>query len=367
MAYSRAKQAVDGGLNVGAVAGDGETGRVLAALAAGVAMLTLAGAPGAARAQAPGGAGPGLGNPAAAMREQRASLLTQCPPMDALSEAEAAKLPIHVTRWGASGPSVLLVHGGVQGGLGGGPSTFAKQEGLAQRGWQVQVVDRPGFGQSPSRGPDDMMADAVWIADMLGDGAHLIAHSWGAAESLLAAARRPSAVKSLIMVEPALEALLPTDPGFKDNPVAQAAIGGRVRQLLGSKSPAEYGLSFATSLGTADTGDSAPNAVAAAFAADPAQAARVGCALLRARMAPPEAFKAATDAVAKAGIPVLVISGGWSPAYNAVGDLVAKLTGGRHVIVKSPSHFVQLASAGEFNDVVDAFMRDAEKARRAAR
>ena len=67
----------------------------------------------------------------------------------------------------------------------------------------------------------------------------------------------------------------------------------------------------------------------------------------------------------KAGIPVLVISGGWSPAYNAVGDLVAKLTGGRHVIVKSPSHFVQLASAGAFDQAVDAFMREAEQAPRA--
>lgn len=52
---------------------------------------------------------------------------------------------------------------------------------------------------------------------------------------------------------------------------------------------------------------------------------------------------------------------------DAAGDLVAKLTGGRHVIVKSPSHFVQLANAIEFNDVVDAFMRDAERVPRAAR
>ena len=367
MADPRAKQAADNAPSVSGAGGNGETGRVFTVLAAGVAALTLGGAPGAARAQAPSGPGSGPGNPAVAMREQRATLLQQCPPLEVLSEADAAKLPIHVTKWGTSGPAVLVIHGGVQGGLGGGPSTFSKQEALAQRGWQLSVVDRPGFGQSQSRGPDDMMADSVWIADMLGSGTHMMAHSWGAAEALLAVARRPEAVKSLILVEPALEALLPTDPSFKDNPVAQAAIGGRVRQLLGAKSPAEYGLSFATSLGTADTGDSAPNAVAAAFAADPAQAARVGCALLRARMAPPEAFKAAVDAVAKAGIPVLVISGGWSPAYNAVGDLVAKMARGRHVIVKSPSHFVQLASAEAFNEVVDTFMREAEQAPRTPR
>ena len=39
------------------------------------------------------------------------------------------------------------------------------------------MVERPGFGQSPTCGVDDMAADAVWIAVMLGDGAHLIGHS----------------------------------------------------------------------------------------------------------------------------------------------------------------------------------------------
>ena len=100
--------------------------------------------------------------------------------------------------------------------------------------------------------------------------------------------------------------------------------------------------------------------------ADPAQAARIGCSLLRSKMASPQAFLQAAQAVARAGIPVLVISGGWSPAYVAVGELTAKLTGGRHVIVPSPSHFVQLASPSAFNDAVDAFMREAEASPRAA-
>lgn len=350
----------------------GERWRLLRGVAAGalaLALGSLAAPP--ARAQAPGAppggpapAGSPAGSPLAAMQAHRAALLQQCPAPVPVPNPD--KLPINVRRWGMAGPRVLMVHGGVQGGLGGGPSTFDKQEALAARGWQVEVVDRPGFGQSPTRGPDDMEADAVWIADMLGSGAHLVAHSWGAAESLLAAARRPDAVKSLVLVEPALEALLPTDPGFKDNPVAQAAMGARMQQIMGAGSPAEYGLSFARSLGTASTGTEGPNGVAAALAADPAQAARIGCSLLRSRMATPQSFLKAAQAVAQAGIPVLVISGGWSPAYVAVGELTAKLTGGRHVIVQSPSHFVQLANPSAFNDAVDLFMRDAEAGRRTA-
>ena len=43
------------------------------------------------------------------------------------------------------------------------------------------------------------------------------------------------------------------------------------------------------------------------------------------------------------------------------GDLIAKLTHGRHVIVRSPSHFVQAANPTEFNTVALDFMREADK------
>jgi len=89
----------------------------------------------------------------------------------------AAASPIHMTTWGSTGSKVLLIHGGVQGGLGGGPATFREQEALAQRGLQLRVADRPGFGQTPTRGPDDMQADAVWASAELGDGAHLIGNA----------------------------------------------------------------------------------------------------------------------------------------------------------------------------------------------
>ncbi len=168
---------------------------MLRTVAAGLAAFAIVCAPDALRAQPANGPAGGPAMPAGAAKamERRNALMAQCGPVPArLPEADAAKLPIHVTAWGSTGPAVLIVHGGVQGGLGGGPSTFAKQEPLAQQGWRLQVVDRPGFGQSQSRGVDDMQADAVWIADMLGDGANLIGHSWGGAEALLPAAPKPS-------------------------------------------------------------------------------------------------------------------------------------------------------------------------------
>ena len=308
-----------------------------------------------------------MSNPMAmqqAMAEHRAALLAQCPTAPPpLSEAEAAARPLHVTARGTTGPTVLFIHGGVQGGLGGGATTFGRQEALAERGWQLRLVDRPGFGQSPSRGVDDMLADAPWIATLLGDGAHLIGHSWGGAESLLAAARRPEAVRSLVLVEPALQPLLAGDPAARGNSALGADAARTMGALLAAKSPGEYAIAFARSLGSMRAGSDAPNTAASAFEANSETAEASGCALLQARMAPPDVMREAAAVIARAGIPVLVITGGWSPSFDAVGDLAARLTGGRHIIVPAPNHFVQLANAEDFNTAVDAFMRDAEHAR----
>jgi pimeloyl-ACP methyl ester carboxylesterase len=243
---------------------------------------------------------------------------------------------------------MVLIHGGVQGNLGGGPSTFAKQQALTQKGWQLILPDRPGFGKSRSRGPDEMEADAVWISEMLDD-VVLGGHSFGGAEALLAAARRPEEVRALILVEPALHALLPRSKVMATNEEARKDFLKFGETLLSSKSPGEYGLLFSRMLGPGtEAGTALEN--------EPAKAAGLGYALLRARMAPPGALRNAAETVARAKIPVLAISGGWSPTFNAIGELIAELTQGEHVIVPSINHFPQLMNPDGFNDAIVAFV-----------
>lgn len=79
---------------------------------------------------------------------------------------------IHITRWGGSGPRVVVVQGGAQGSKAAGERNFAAQRPLADEGWQLVVPDRPSHGRSPNPGRGDD-ADAVWVADLLGGGAHL--------------------------------------------------------------------------------------------------------------------------------------------------------------------------------------------------
>jgi pimeloyl-ACP methyl ester carboxylesterase len=292
--------------------------------------------------------------PATVIGELNPALLAQCPIVPVPPNAK--DLPVHVTEWGTQGPVIFFVHGGVQGGIGGGPANFIGQKPLAGKGWRLRLIDRPGFGESPSRGPDDMEADAILIAGLLNEPSHLLGHSFGGAEALLAAAHRPEAVRSLILVEPALQPMLTTDPESAADPASQAATAIILKHLLSGTTPADYAIGFLGSLGTSHEGGE--NVIAAQLKANREHATNLGCSLLRARMETPAGMRAAADAVAKAGIPVLVISGGYSEGQEATGRAIARLTKGRHVVVKAPSHFLQEDCPEAFNEAVDKFLRE---------
>lgn len=120
---------------------------------------------------------------------------------------------------------------------------------------------------------------------MLGDGAYLIGQSWGGADVLLAAARRRDAVCSLTVVEPALQALtLPrprTEPQASES--AAAMMQDMAGMLLNSETLAQYMRNLLDYLGISDGLGTLEDAIAT---------------------------------VVKAGIRVLVISGGWKTAVD---------------------------------------------------
>jgi pimeloyl-ACP methyl ester carboxylesterase len=92
---------------------------------------------------------------------------------------------------------VVLVHGSVT----GGRATWPAQRPLRDR-WELVVLTRPGFPPGPPVERVDFETDAAFVADELGDGSHLVGHSYGGVVSLLAAARRPEAIRSLTVIEP---------------------------------------------------------------------------------------------------------------------------------------------------------------------
>jgi len=241
------------------------------------------------------------------------------------------------------GPPVVFVHGG---GL-GGVHSWASQLELAAR-WRLVVPWRLGYGGTPARGREDFAVDAPLVAEVLGEGAHVVAHSYGAVVATLAAAARPHAVRSLTLIE----------SGGSDIARGRPAVDEYERKM---------------------------GALAAAMPADPEQALRAIFAILDPSVAlpsplpPPLASWAArltdfrwpweavtpVDALVAGGFPILVVSGGQRPMYEEISDALAKALGAERRIVPA-SHAVQAAGA-PFNAVLEGFLARAEAGRERAR
>ncbi len=113
------------------------------------------------------------------------------------AQLPTAGVTLAVTTWGSSGPRAVLVHGGGA----GGTAAFAQQEPLSDT-YELVLPDRPGSGRTPPDGPQDALRDGALVAELLGDGAHLVGHSYGGVVAMVAAALRPAQVRSLTLIEP---------------------------------------------------------------------------------------------------------------------------------------------------------------------
>src|SRR5918992_3330049 len=103
---------------------------------------------------------------------------------------------LFVASWG-TGTCVVLVHGS----LATGGEEWQAQRPLADEGFRLLVPDRRGYGKSPGAEGEDFLRDADDIIALMGDGAHLVGHSYGGLGVLFAAARRPDATRSVALLE----------------------------------------------------------------------------------------------------------------------------------------------------------------------
>ena len=176
---------------------------------------------------------------------------------------------------------------------------------------------------------------------MLEDGAHLVGHSFGGLVALAAAARRPDAVLSLTLIEPALHKIATGDPA-----VRKFLLGLAASTLL-SFSPITRARRVMQTLHI-PTGD---------FARDDGELKAIGAALRRMKLPAKAAIERNLAAVKAASIPLLIVSGGSSQAFVAAGEAGAALGGGMHVIAPSEHHFPQWNGAS-FNLLLTKFWRE---------
>ena len=241
---------------------------------------------------------------------------------------------LHVERWG-SGTPVVLVHGS----LATGAEEWEAQRPLADMGFRLIVLDRRGYGQSPAADGEDFLVDADDIAELMGDGAHLVGHSYGGLGVMFAAARRPEATKSLTLLEAPAFAVAP------DHPEVRALVDG-VREMWNSDLPdAEWVVNFLKAVGS-DPDEFPPEFLAAAVPLVPVF--RRGRAVWDADLP--------LAALAAASFPKLVVSGGHNAGFDAMCDELAERIGGARATIEGAGHEIQFT--GEpINDALLALWR----------
>jgi pimeloyl-ACP methyl ester carboxylesterase len=234
------------------------------------------------------------------------------------------------------GPPLVLVHGSVT----GARLTWREQLPLAQR-WTLLLVDRPGFGQTPGLERVDFDAEAPLLADLLQESAHLVGHSYGGVVSLLAAARRPAAVRSLTVIEPPAFRVAAGHPAADDFVARAKALWAE-----GPDDPAAFLERFLRLVGS--------RLVPGRLSPELERGAR----LLRTERGPWEA-EVPLDELAAAPFPKLVVSGAHDPAFDAVCDVLEERLGAERAVLSGQGHGVQRTGA-PFNEWLEGFLRSAE-------
>ena len=226
---------------------------------------------------------------------------------------------LFVESWGAGTP-VVLVHGS----LATGAEEWQAQRPLADERFRLLVLDRRGYGRSPAVQGEDFLRDADDIADLMGNGAHLVGHSYGGLGVLFAAARRLDATLSLTLLEPAAFAL------GQHHPAARALVAD-VRRLLDQDLPDEAWVVRFLKLVGSDPDALSPELIAAAVPLVP---------VLR-RGRPMWEGEPPLAELASAAFPKLVVSGGHSAGFDAICDDLAERIGASRSAVEGAGHEIQ--------------------------
>ena len=226
---------------------------------------------------------------------------------------------------------IVFVHGSV----GNAEATWAPQRALADR-FELVFHTRSGYPPRPPEERIDFAAQADELAAELRDGDHLVGHSYGGVVSLLAAARTPVRLASLVVNEP---------PAFGvalDDPAVREFLEGFSRVSFAS--PQEYAATFLPLVGSAMAlGDLSPTLEAG----------------VRAAMAerPPNEAEIPFDELAARPFPKLVVSGGHHPAFDAVCDVLVERLDAERAVLPGAGH--SLPRAPGYNDVLVDFVERA--------
>lgn len=247
---------------------------------------------------------------------------------------------LFVDSWGDGTPAVL-----VHGSLATGVEAWEAQRPLADEGFRLLVPDRRCYGNSPAAEGEDFLRDGEDIAELMGEGAHLVGHSYGGLGVMVAAARRPDATRSLALLEPPAFAL-----GQRDA-AARSLVEG-VREFWDSDLPdEEWVVPFLKAVG------SDPDEFPLEFLATAVPLVPV---IRRGR---PAWFPdLPLSELAAAPFPKLVVSGGHSAGFDAVCDELAERIGASRAVIEGAGHELQFTGTPLNEALLALWRNDAPRA-----
>jgi pimeloyl-ACP methyl ester carboxylesterase len=231
------------------------------------------------------------------------------------------------------GPEVLLVHGGAS-----PETTWGALAPLTAR-WTLARLYRRGYPPSPPppEGRQDFRVDAADVASLLAGRPHIVAHSYGVLGTLIAATRAPAQVRSLTLIEPPLNYLVPGDSEVEH----LERVGNEVLTHGLDTEPAVL-REFLRIAGAPDV-DDGPLPDEVAHGVRRAHGGRL-----------PGEARPAFDVLRDGRVPSLVASGGHSPALERICDALASELNAERLRAPGAGHFV--AAAPGFTDRLEQFL-----------
>jgi pimeloyl-ACP methyl ester carboxylesterase len=227
---------------------------------------------------------------------------------------------------------VVLIHGSV-----GNARVWDGLRRELEPDFEVITPTRGGYPPGPLLERIDFERQAEELTPELGEGAHLVGHSYGGVIALLIAATHPERVRSLAVSEP------PAFAVARGNPEVDGLVE-RLAELFehGPREPRAFGERFLTLVGSEMAlPDPLPPGL------------EQGIRALMAERMPSEA-EIPLDEVAAAPFPKLVVSGAHSAAFDAVCDVLAERLGARGAVLPGAGHSIQRAPG--YGDVLRRFL-----------
>ncbi|WIE81464.1 alpha/beta hydrolase [Curtobacterium sp. MCSS17_016] len=171
----------------------------------------------------------------------------------------------------------------------------------------------PGYAPDEEAQPFSQDRWEEQLLDACGDGAIVVAHSFGGPVAMRAAARAPERVLGLILLEPAAYALAVDQPAVADHIARVQPVLARAATM----SPAQFIAAFQEAVtGTPATTASEIDVLAASR---------------QQRLPGPWTL----DTPRRTGVPTLVVTGGWNAEYEAIADTMTDV---EHIILTGHGH-----------------------------